>query len=91
MLSALPAADLGQDLFLARRVYMETQTHKGYAHASIPAHRAERSMAGAHVCMHRFPKGLDWSLGPFLDLISLINLFRKYFSSSCYVPYCLGS
>ena len=45
MLSALPAVDLGQDLFLARRVYMETQTHKGYAHASIPAHRAERSMA----------------------------------------------
>ena len=65
MLSTLPAADLGQDLFLARRVYMETQIHKGYMHASIPAHRAERSMAGARVCTHRFPKCLDWSWGPF--------------------------
>lgn len=83
----LPAADLGQDLFLARRVYVETQTHKGHVHTWIPALRAEHSVAGAHVCMHRFPKCLDWSLGPFLDLISLINLFRKYFSSSCYVRY----
>lgn len=64
---------------------METQTHKGHAHTWIPSTLGQAFVAGAFTLSHRFPKCLDWSLGPFLDLISLINLFRKYFSSSCYV------